>query len=472
MALSTLTVPQLKALCKEKKISGYSKLGKNALIQKLTEPGAGTDTTIVVNQILSVQAPQPAQTICHASTSVCRPAASTAVADQARPIHTPILIDSVVPTLPCTTFREAFTGSSIEASLLHVEPSSTPQQVLGRAEPLSPAAYGATVTESIPGCGITKPLKSAMKRKIPTLPDEANMNVKKKRVTLAPATQNTSPKAYTISIPAVTEPSLCEASTSVSELTSKLPLLALNSDPLATLCSFAHNSVDTLRQALPPIHKDANTSASSSFQPIVSHGYPIPKPLPMKPVANPKPRLLFRTDPGSLSPDHPDHNHMMCSKLALSAITHPPSLAQRKIVDSWSVILSDIPNEARRSCTLVSKMFRYASSCDRSSCKLPSPNFQYSLVYLSAVNILSRDFRGRRWTELSQNHAISMTNFWPYLRQRQLERQRAIAAYNSSFLPRVFINKNPVSSQLWTSPDHEKQITIATRCLALASSFF
>lgn len=32
-----LTVPQLKALCKDKKITGYSKLGKNALIQRLVE---------------------------------------------------------------------------------------------------------------------------------------------------------------------------------------------------------------------------------------------------------------------------------------------------------------------------------------------------------------------------------------------------------------------------------------------------
>ena len=32
-----LTVAKLKALCKDKKITGYSKLGKNAIIQKLVE---------------------------------------------------------------------------------------------------------------------------------------------------------------------------------------------------------------------------------------------------------------------------------------------------------------------------------------------------------------------------------------------------------------------------------------------------
>ena len=34
-SLQKLTVPQLKALCKEQKITGYSKLGKAALIEKL-----------------------------------------------------------------------------------------------------------------------------------------------------------------------------------------------------------------------------------------------------------------------------------------------------------------------------------------------------------------------------------------------------------------------------------------------------
>lgn len=38
--LSKLTVPQLRALCKERKLTGYSKLGKSALLLKLADPGA------------------------------------------------------------------------------------------------------------------------------------------------------------------------------------------------------------------------------------------------------------------------------------------------------------------------------------------------------------------------------------------------------------------------------------------------
>jgi hypothetical protein len=46
--LKKLTVPQLKALCKDKKITGYSKLGKNAIIQKLVEH-AGSSVTSNLN---------------------------------------------------------------------------------------------------------------------------------------------------------------------------------------------------------------------------------------------------------------------------------------------------------------------------------------------------------------------------------------------------------------------------------------
>lgn len=41
--VSKLTVPQLKVLCKEQKITGYSKLGKQALLQKLVERGIGAN---------------------------------------------------------------------------------------------------------------------------------------------------------------------------------------------------------------------------------------------------------------------------------------------------------------------------------------------------------------------------------------------------------------------------------------------
>lgn len=57
-----------------------------------------------------------------------------------------------------------------------------------------------------------------------------------------------------------------------------------------------------------------------------------------------------------------------------------------------------------------------------------------------------------------------MTNFWPYLRQREqevLERKNAVM---SSFLQPAFRGLSGlISERLWSSPDNEKQVTLALR---------
>jgi hypothetical protein len=57
-----------------------------------------------------------------------------------------------------------------------------------------------------------------------------------------------------------------------------------------------------------------------------------------------------------------------------------------------------------------------------------------------------------------------MTNFWPYLRQREqevLERKNAVM---NSFLQQAFRGPSElISERLWSSPDNEKQVTVAMR---------
>jgi hypothetical protein len=86
-------------------------------------------------------------------------------------------------------------------------------------------------------------------------------------------------------------------------------------------------------------------------------------------------------------------------------------------------------------------------------------------VYSSAYHKLSRDFSGRRLSlVLQQAHSPLMTNFWPYLRQREqevLERKNAVM---NSFLHPVFRGPSRlISERLWSSPDNEKQVTLALR---------
>lgn len=57
--LSKLTVPQLKALCKERRITGYSKLGKAALLQRLAEVVVPAKTTLPPKATPNVAVPHP-----------------------------------------------------------------------------------------------------------------------------------------------------------------------------------------------------------------------------------------------------------------------------------------------------------------------------------------------------------------------------------------------------------------------------
>jgi hypothetical protein len=67
---------------------------------------------------------------------------------------------------------------------------------------------------------------------------------------------------------------------------------------------------------------------------------------------------------------------------------------------------------------------------------------------------------------MMQNYPMSMTNMWPYLRQRQTELSTRKEAYARSFLAKFFWNISPISEHLWTSPDNDMQIVIALRCVS------
>ncbi|KAJ3716983.1 hypothetical protein C8R42DRAFT_186801 [Lentinula raphanica] len=73
------------------------------------------------------------------------------------------------------------------------------------------------------------------------------------------------------------------------------------------------------------------------------------------------PDITLEVDsPTSLSLYH--LNFPMSTPIALDQITMPPALSQRKQVARFSIILSYVPFKDLRSCMLVSRMFRYAST--------------------------------------------------------------------------------------------------------------
>jgi hypothetical protein len=86
-----------------------------------------------------------------------------------------------------------------------------------------------------------------------------------------------------------------------------------------------------------------------------------------------------------------------------------------------------------------------------------------AVVYLSAITLLKRNFDGRRLAYMTSKYPQNMTNMWPYLRQRELEVNARIHAYNESFLAKYFKGFCPISERLRTGPDNEKQVVVAIR---------
>jgi hypothetical protein len=67
--------------------------------------------------------------------------------------------------------------------------------------------------------------------------------------------------------------------------------------------------------------------------------------------------------------------------LLLSAITIPPPLSQRKLVQRWAVILSGLSDKERLRCCLVSKLVRYAGE------RLVSDYIEYALIHVDSLFI-------------------------------------------------------------------------------------
>ena len=84
-------------------------------------------------------------------------------------------------------------------------------------------------------------------------------------------------------------------------------------------------------------------------------------------------------------------------------------------------------------------------------------------VYLSASHILEQQFSGKRLQRATENKNQAMINMWPYLRTREQEVAERRGIYQKSFLIDLFIGSSPISSALWSSPDHDLQLTIALR---------
>ncbi|KAI4525530.1 hypothetical protein K525DRAFT_191326 [Schizophyllum commune Loenen D] len=297
--LKKATVPQLKAICKEKGVAGYSKLSKAPLVAKLLEwqaKNASADDTTTPKK--SAKAHKTAATSESIKSALGPPAPSNkplALAASPSTPRTPVVLDAILssaataytqhaidPTEPATISQVSSSGLSAET------PPSTTTQLLGNT--ISPAFHKISASSTLP----TKRTKAHP----PTVPPPA----KKQKSTLLPASSSR----------------LHATQSSAQSKSSPLPQKLQQQN--AALASIRPPSIVLSKR--PPLenHSIAQPAKRAALESISVDSNPIKSPL----------------------------------------ISLPPSIRNRKRVGPWSIILSAVEREDLPRCALVSRMFRYA----------------------------------------------------------------------------------------------------------------
>ena len=351
--LSKLNVSQLKALCKERRIVGYSKLGKAALVRKLGELAPIS------------QSPSSA------------PTRSTQTQEQT----SPLLSES---------------GSSPAQVNVSIAP------IVQRSMGMPPPAFSPREPKVVPGTHIPQSSATSGSGSIP--PSSLSRDRGRHSDTFAPALNVLVP---TTSKRVSSDISLGISQSHAGPLAKKPRVVSVSSPSSARITGIPHlTSVhvqgdragvpDSSFSALPgsalvpgskekeghQLYGKAQTISMSGkrFKPLK-----VTRPLsatlddrngsrrsqgnePANITVNPNP--LWHLD----FPAPPEPS-------LLPAITIPPPLSQRKLVQHWAVILSGLSDKERLRCCLVSKLIRYAGE------RFVSDYIEYILIQLDSLFI-------------------------------------------------------------------------------------
>ncbi|KAG2155813.1 uncharacterized protein EDB93DRAFT_1080161 [Suillus bovinus] len=410
--LAKLTVPQLKALCKERRIVGYSKLGKAVLLLKLTNYDAARGD------------PQPQGVIS------IQPSISKTMA----PEHAGYPADLVpAGSTGVTVLNHTRNAQTINKDLTA---TSAEKSALRKALPVSgPVDHSAANYCTSPTAAVA-----------PSSHDAPTVSQSTKRPRVSAMFESTKRQKSS----AVNAVAVCDANS--SPICTKLPTatgtLKARAGPSAS-----SNAVPIITQPrnINLVQKGSTTNLQGRFKPPVFTTTPI--------IASTSgiSQRVFHNDhrADEITSTPPGTFGLEAAPVlipSLTNITFPPKLSDRKRVQRWAVILSALTDRDRQTCTLVSRTFRYAGRIQ-------------SGVYLSAMHILTQKYHGRRLNQIMKYHPQNTTNMWPYLRQRQNEVTFWRHAFQNSWVGRYnsSLGIDPLSARLWASADDEKQVVVALR---------
>lgn len=326
--LAKLTVPQLKVLCKERRIVGYSKLGKAALLQRLTNNDASRGD------------PQPVKVI-----------SIQPILETTAPEYTghPAGLAALNHTRNTQIANKDFAATSAEQSPLRkVLPVSDPVDRSAASHHGSPTVVAASSLDAPNESQSTKrPRVSAM--------FESSKKQKPSPVNAASGCDDNTSSNSAKSFPA-TGTLKARAQAVVTESPVVAGYLPHGSSP-----SISSNAVAIIARSrnIGLVQKGYTTKLQGRFKPLVFTTTPIVAGTPSTS------RCVSHNDhqAGKITSTSSDTFSLKAAPISVPSlmnITFPPKLSDRKWVQSWAVILAALTDRDRQSCTLVSRTFRYA----------------------------------------------------------------------------------------------------------------
>jgi hypothetical protein len=352
--LSKLNVSQLKAICKERRIVGYSKLGKAALIRKIGELAP------------SSQSPSSAQTRSTRTQAQTGPLSSAQVDDPLAPTtQRPMGMPSpgFSPREPNTVPSTHTPQSSATSGLGAISSSSLSRDRLGGQNfDLPASSLNLLVSKRIlseVSSGISQGAQQALAKKPKVVAVSSPLSAPGGRTTGTPFLTSVHVPGDRCGVPgssfsALPSSALVPGSKEKEKeghqhqlngcQTQTISMSGKRFKPLKVTGPLSAALGDRNR----PRCAQGNKSANITVQPGLLWHLDFPAP--------PEPSLLY-------------------------AITIPPPLSQRKLVQSWAVILSGLSDRQRTTCCLVSKLIRYAGE------HLVSDYVEYTLIHLDSLFI-------------------------------------------------------------------------------------
>ncbi|KAJ7600948.1 hypothetical protein C8J56DRAFT_880527 [Mycena floridula] len=468
--LKKLTVPQLKALCKDRKVVGYSKLAKPGIIDKLL--GRFVEKTASDASKSAVAVPNASSSTLPDQPSADPPAKKVTDQGDAPPKKKkkkPVVEKTEAPPLPLEPTAPS-SSSVLQTIPVPVAPSTTSKRPAGdqHDENVPPAKKAKTSILPVVAPPTPEPSQQPIinPATVSTVESTDKVHPKTHISTVSTAPRKASTHAprlsYTEQFTSKITPSQKQsrpgppipASAATQSGTARPPVAVIPLTPKnsAEIASGASNSSGKrvgkpFTPLFPKKPQQKPLPPTSTAAPIASTPAPVRASVPVSapvPVAIPAPVPnfdIFHLDFPIISPVRP----------AIQLLSLPPKIAQRKLSDRFSVALMQVPQEDLQNCVLVSRMLRAA-------------------VYQSARHQLSKTFSGARLTStLSQLPPAA--NVWPLLRSRQREQVLVKQIFNQSFLGQRLQGADVIADKIWANLDHEKQATVAVRFL-LTRLFF